>query len=147
VIDLRSVKEAHRRFLAHHDALLSQELRRAAEVGVVEVQRNPQFKPRTGALQKATQGKVIRRRNGSVVRLQNRKAYAAPIDKGAKPHVIRARRKKALRFVGRGGVVFRRSVNHPGNKPYRFLSRARDAASDSFGERMRAGMARIARAF
>lgn len=37
---------------------------------------------------------------------------------GTPPHTITARRKDALRFVpAGGGVVFRRSVKHPGTKP------------------------------
>lgn len=44
--------------------------------------------------------------------------------RGTTPHVIRARRKKSLRFVWHGQVVFRRQVRHPGNKPNDFLTRA-----------------------
>lgn len=35
-------------------------------------------------------------------------------DTGTRPHVIRPRRKKVLRFVVDGRVVFARRVNHPG---------------------------------
>jgi hypothetical protein len=125
-------------------------MRRSAEAGVAYAIRRPRFTPRSGAnsLALATQGKVIRRRSGGVVRLKNAKPYAAAIDKGARPHIIRIRRRKALRFVGKGGgLVFRRSVQHPGNRPYRFLSRARDQASDSFLRGMSRRMAEIARRF
>lgn len=46
--------------------------------------------------------------------------------RGTQPHPIRARRAKALRFQPRGqsGYVFRKSVQHPGNKPNDFLQRA-----------------------
>lgn len=36
---------------------------------------------------------------------------------GTRPHVIRPRRRKALRFVVGGQTVFARKVNHPGNPP------------------------------
>lgn len=48
---------------------------------------------------------------------------------GTAPHVIRARRRKALRFVTAGGqVVFAQKVNHPGTRGTHFLTRALDAA-------------------
>ncbi len=47
---------------------------------------------------------------------------------GAPPHVIRARRRHALRFTVGGRVVFARSVRHPGSRGTRFLTRALDAA-------------------
>lgn len=43
---------------------------------------------------------------------------------GTPPHVIRARRKKALRFVMNGHVVFRTKVNHPGTTGTLFLTMA-----------------------
>ena len=41
---------------------------------------------------------------------------AATTDRGARPHVIRPVKAKALRFVMDGRVVFARVVHHPGNK-------------------------------
>lgn len=44
---------------------------------------------------------------------------------GTKPHIIRARRRKALRFIGgTGGVVFARQVHHPGQAANNFMVRA-----------------------
>jgi hypothetical protein len=46
---------------------------------------------------------------------------------GTRPHVIRPRRAKALRFVVGGRVVFAAKVNHPGNKARpRFFPTIRD---------------------
>ena len=42
-------------------------------------------------------------------------------DEGTKPHVIRPRRAKALRFRYRGRIVYARKVNHPGNKGTRWF--------------------------
>ena len=41
---------------------------------------------------------------------------AATTDRGARPHVIRPVKAKALRFVMDGRVVFATIVSHPGNK-------------------------------
>lgn len=52
--------------------------------------------------------------------------HAKWVHEGTKPHPIKARTKKTLRFfwarVGR--VVYPRQVQHPGNEPNRFLTRA-----------------------
>lgn len=55
--------------------------------------------------------------------------YGAAIELGAKPHIIRAR-KGLLRFGTVSGLVFTKAVNHPGNKPYRFLHEALDREAD-----------------
>ncbi|MFD5788567.1 hypothetical protein ACFWH1_18335 [Streptomyces sp. NPDC127037] len=43
---------------------------------------------------------------------------------GTRPHIIRPRRRKALRFEVGGRVVFAKLVHHPGTKPNNFLKRA-----------------------
>lgn len=51
--------------------------------------------------------------------------YAAPVHQGARPHVIRPRNARALRFEVDGGrVVFARRVNHPGQRAQPFLTNA-----------------------
>lgn len=47
---------------------------------------------------------------------------------GTGPHIIRPRRRKALRFIAGGQVVFARKVNHPGSAGTRFLTDALRAA-------------------
>lgn len=50
--------------------------------------------------------------------------YAYWVHEGAPPHKIEAKKSNYLVFMGRNGVVFTKSVNHPGNAPNRFLERA-----------------------
>lgn len=45
---------------------------------------------------------------------------------GTPRHVIRPRRKRALRFTSGGAVIFARRVNHPGTRANPFLTRALD---------------------
>jgi hypothetical protein len=56
--------------------------------------------------------------------------YTLFVDQGAKPHVIKAKNAPYLVFywpkVGR--VVHFKSVNHPGNKAYRFLEKGLERA-------------------
>lgn len=50
--------------------------------------------------------------------------YALYVHEGTRPHVIRPRRAKALRFVVGGRVVFAQRVNHPGTRARPFLRNA-----------------------
>lgn len=50
--------------------------------------------------------------------------YAAAVEDGSAPHMIQARRKKALRFVMDGRVVFATAVRHPGTRPRPYLGKA-----------------------
>ncbi|WP_234467785.1 hypothetical protein [Streptomyces sp. MBT62] len=43
---------------------------------------------------------------------------------GTRPHIIRPRRARALRFEVGGEVVFAGKVRHPGTRPNDFLARA-----------------------
>jgi hypothetical protein len=47
---------------------------------------------------------------------------------GTVPHIIRPRRRTALRFIAGGQVVFAMKVNHPGTRGSHFLTRALAAA-------------------
>ena len=149
MLNIGKLKAAHRRFLPEHYRLLEREIRDAQQFGLDHQRAHATFKTRTGKLQSGTrtrQQKLGRRR---VVTFSNAVRYAHPIDLGARPHVIRARRARALRFfwprVGR--VVSFRSVNHPGNRAYRWLWRATRASGRIFEQGMSVGMQQIARKF
>lgn len=43
------------------------------------------------------------------------------LEEGTRPHVIRPREAKALRFVQGGQLRFAKKVQHPGTRPYRFF--------------------------
>lgn len=50
--------------------------------------------------------------------------YLSVILFGSPPHIIRARRRKALRFIGSRGLTFAAQVRHPGTRPRPFLTDA-----------------------
>ena len=50
--------------------------------------------------------------------------YAAMVNDGTRPHIIRPRRARALRFVVGGRVVYAKFVRHPGTRARPFLDRA-----------------------
>ena len=66
--------------------------------------------------------------------------HAASIEDGSKPHVIRPKKKRALRWpsggTGANGWAFAKKVNHPGTRAQPFLKPAlaakRDGIADTF---------------
>ena len=52
------------------------------------------------------------------------KSYVQYEHDGTHPHIIRPRRRKALRFQVNGQVVFAQRVKHPGTRGSKFLTRA-----------------------
>lgn len=61
--------------------------------------------------------------------------YASAVHDGSPPHTIRARKKKALRFVIGDMVIIRRSVRHPGTKGRPWLREAARRVASSSGWR------------
>lgn len=61
--------------------------------------------------------------------------YAAAVEDGSRPHVIKARKKKALRFKYQGRTVIVKSVKHPGAPGRSFLRRAAQEVALSEGYR------------
>lgn len=61
--------------------------------------------------------------------------YAAYVEYGTAPHVIRPKAgKKALSFTVGGKRVIVKSVNHPGTKPHPYVRPAFEQWADSLGE-------------
>lgn len=82
------------------------------------------FTPRSGQLQQS----IGWHPNGNGVATVFVNAdYAMPVEFGSRPHVIRPKDRKALRFpVGGGGFGFAKVINHPGSKPHPFFFADRD---------------------
>jgi hypothetical protein len=143
-IDVAAMQSAHRRFMTEHTRMVGHVLSGAQSAVLAEVNHNPGFTPRTGALQRATKARIVVTSRGKILRVSNAKKYARPIEEGSRPHRIVARKAKFLRFIGRdGAVVFRRSVNHPGNRAHWFLNRAQITAAARMKAQLEAGMRRV----
>lgn len=63
--------------------------------------------------------------------------YAAAVHDGSKPHIIRARKKKALAFEYKGSKVVVRSVRHPGTEGRPFLRMAAEEIASAEGLRFK----------
>lgn len=66
---------------------------------------------------------------------------------GTKPHIIKPKNKKALRWVSGNGFVFAKIVHHPGYKGDPYLMRARDAVAQRFSTIAREAWTNITRRF
>ena len=146
--NLDEVRRGHAHFLAGNERLIGSAGETAGRHALAYVQRYSDFKRRTGNLQGNTGYRVVRTRAGSVIRIANPTHYAEMIEYGTKPHRITARNGKALRFRSRsGGLIFRRSVWHPGTRPYKFLWNATDSAYRVLGQELKRGMTTLAERF
>lgn len=146
--NLDEVRRGHEFFLAKNAVTLDDALHIAGDHALEHVALHPEFKPRTGALQAATSFRVVRTAGGKLLKIRNDAKYAAAIDTGAKPHPIVARRAPCLVFRGRDGkLVFTKRVNHPGNRPYKFLYFATDGAFRATRRYLESEMARLAKRF
>lgn len=79
----------------------------------------------TGNLRASHTMDVRRLKKGQVRgRVSTRVKYALAVHEGAAPHVIRPKKKKALKFKMGGRTVIVKKVNHPGNPGRPWLHRA-----------------------
>lgn len=101
----------------------------AAAEGTARAAIKAQTKRRTGLLLDGTRGYAT---SSTTAKWVSTAPYAVFINAGTGPHIIRARRARALAFFNSAGVLtFRRAVRHPGTKPRPFIDVANAA-----GERM-----------
>jgi hypothetical protein len=146
--NLDEVRRNHDRFLAGNERLIGSAGEAAGRHALTYVQRHSDFKRRSGDLQDNTGYRVVRTRSGSILRIANPTLYAEYVEYGTKAHRITARNGKALRFQSRAGtLIFRRSVWHPGTRPYKFLWNATDSAYRVLGQELRRGMTALAERF
>lgn len=61
--------------------------------------------------------------------------YAAAVHDGSRPHIIRAKKKKALAFKWHGQTVIVKSVRHPGTTGRPFLRQAAEEIAAAEGVR------------
>lgn len=86
----------------------------------------------TGRLRASGRMKFREGRRGPTGIVEYPVKYAASVHDGSGPHVIRARKKKALAFQLDGRTVIVKSVRHPGTQGRPFLAdAAREVASAS----------------
>lgn len=114
---------AFERLLRTPGGLGEQLLRRRAEPVAARARR---LAP--GSMGRGIQMTVSGRGRGMAAVITSTHPASRYVIEGTRPHVIRPRRKKALRFTVGGRTVYAKRVQHPGNRPNNFLLEAlRDA--------------------
>ncbi len=102
--------------------VISKAVKRAAEDYVENVHEfidaGKTFTPRTGFLQQSIGWRPLSKFRAKV--FVNAK-YASFVEYGTQPHVIKPKKRKALRWEEEGQQFFAKKVFHPGNKPYPFF--------------------------
>lgn len=137
-----------RTFVGEHERMLQHATHYAAEHEKRHVMDYPRFTPRTGKTQRATKARVLRARNGRLIRLSNARKVATFLEYGTKPHVIMPKKPGGRLVFRKGGqLIFARKVNHPGTRPYKFLYRAHRSGYRVLGESLEQGMRRAAMRF
>lgn len=148
ISNLDEVRRGHEHFLAGNARLIQSAEDLAGRHALTYVQHYSEFKRQTGKLQDTTAYRIVRTSGGKILRITNPQPYAPSIDTGSRAHRITAKNAKALRFVTRAGVLlFRRSVWHPGTRPYKFLYNATDSAYRVLGQDLERGMTVLAERF
>jgi len=98
--------------------VIKQFIRELTEYAYV-IMRFEKAPKRTGRLRRS----IKRRKHGYTGEVTVGVPYAAYVEFGTRPHVIRPVRARALRFKVGGDVVFAKLVHHPGTKPNPFMRR------------------------
>ncbi len=98
--------------------------RKAAIEGAQYAKKVGAFQDRTGKLRDRIYPKYMSgNANGSKWMIISPAKYSVFIEQGTKRHYIKPKDKSVLRWVNPGGgVVFSKIVNHPGNRPYKFMA-------------------------
>ncbi len=132
--DSKPLREAVLRLERELEAQLPRALSFAGDLVANRARLTTLFKDRTGALRRSIlRGPVVGSVRGGDLRVDvraggGRLRYASAVHDGSQAHLIRASRRRALRFVGRGGDFrFARVVHHPGTRPRPFITEAAEA--------------------
>lgn len=117
MVDLSSLKaelvKVSRRRVEKADAAMTNDLKRTAPVG-----ETAELRRKTGVeIVSASSNRIV---SAAVIDVD----YGEWVVQGTRPHVIRAKHARALRFhwPKAGGVVFFAKVQHPGTEPNPFFS-------------------------
>lgn len=81
-----------------------------------QARSNADWIDRTGNTRRAIHGGADKTTLGTTVYLAHGSKVGLFFEEGTKPHEIRPKNKKALRFNVGGNTVFAKKVNHPGMK-------------------------------
>ena len=146
-VNVGKLEAQHKSLVFRHEGMVRHEADQAGAFAEQHVRSHSKFKRRSGAdsLKDDTKRAVTVRVKGVQLRLKWQKKHAGFIEYGTRPHIIRARRARFLRFTVRGRLVLTKKVKHPGTKPYKFGWNATYAAHRVLNDLLLDGMERVAK--
>jgi hypothetical protein len=77
---------------------------------------------KTGQLRSSIHMRHMRDSRGQYLKIGSSVPHAYMHHEGTKPHLIKARTRRTLRFFSKGFMVYAQMVRHPGTKPNRYLT-------------------------
>lgn len=137
LVDIARLKADNRRLMED----IKKAVRNAADAAAQHAMSNlilaPPYKVRSGRLLRNTKYRVTGR-NTVTVTFRANTPYASYIELGTKPHIIKARSGKRLKFFWEkvGKTVYPLAVHHPGTKATHFLRITRNQAAVYFQEEL-----------
>lgn len=111
-----------------------QALRKTAVDVEAYVTREADKHTKTGALIDSVYSKRINQDSYEIGHDLQRARHALFVHWGSRPHVIKPKNKKRLRWPASGGFIFAKEVHHPGYKGDPWLKRAADLAPRIFAQ-------------
>lgn len=146
------LRQAHAKFLREFEIMTYRVAESATHLQRKDVTARLSHHVRTGHLLEKTESKLIRTSKRHIVVLKNGAlkgaiGYASFLDKGTGPHIIRARRARALRFMYQGKFIFRRWVFHRGTPEFLPFTLAHQRAFVYAGTELTARMNALAARF
>jgi hypothetical protein len=145
--DFRRFDATARRFDSGLSVAMRRSASRAGKAGANWARFNHKHKRRTGRLtSKRNLFSFIEIANSRTVKaaIVNTTPYARFVEGPTRPHFIRPKRAKALRFRVNGRVVFARKVLHPGTPAMPFMAPALRPAFVAATRQMRTETTRLA---
>jgi hypothetical protein len=107
-------------------------VRQLATKVFIDVQEGADKHTKTGALFQSVRMQRIDSNEYIVFHALQRAPYAPFVHWGAKPHIIKPKKKRALRWAKGGRFFFAKVVHHPGYKGDPYMVRALDNAPNHF---------------
>lgn len=144
-INLDEIKAAHEALMKEIDEICKDKMKLLGNSAAFHASQTTSFKGTS--LKNSVQYAPKNTKYTLGIRVFTNKSHASFLEEGTKPHVIQARKARALRFVKDGNVVFTKSVNHPGTKPTFWFSKATTKAEHQVLPELTNDLERIAQKF
>ena len=123
-VSISGLEAVRAEFARLDDALRNKALARTAVDVERLVEQAADKHTKTGALVSSVFSKRINASTYEIGHDLQRAPHAVFVHWGTKPHVIKPKNRKVLRWPSGGEFVFARAVNHPGSKPDKWIERA-----------------------